>query len=219
MVVALLFRESIEKCADAFPGLLYGPGIDLSQKRLEFSEYLFDRIETGAVWRQEYPPRAGGSNGAAHSLAFVAAAVVQHHAVARLKGWDEALFDPRKKANPVDRPVKDERRAEPIANAAGLPISRQRAVHRMAVDAPTQKCVAALRRLMPERTAATIRSRKSLEYGRPIEAGLHPCRHLEPVAFGSDCVGTKIVFFASSGDLSGVQYPFVLTNVVSVGGT
>jgi len=89
----------------------------------------------------------------------------------------------------------------------------------MAVDAPTQKCVAALRRLMPERTAATIRSRKSLEYGRPIEAGLHPCQHLEPVAFGSDCKNTKIEFFASSGDLSGVQYPSVLTNVVSVGGT
>jgi subtilase family serine protease len=39
------------------------------------------------------------------------------------------------------------------------------------------------------------------------------------LAFGSNFIGTNVVFFASAGDAPGVLYPSVLPNVVGVGGT
>jgi subtilase family serine protease len=39
------------------------------------------------------------------------------------------------------------------------------------------------------------------------------------VAFGSNFAGANVVFFASAGDMPGVEYPSVLANVIGVGGT
>jgi len=70
-------------------------------------------------------------------------------------------------------------RLPPIGNAAGLPVVRTRCAQRIAVAGLTSKCSAACRQLIPALIAATTRSRKSNEYGRPIDAGLHPSQHLE----------------------------------------
>ena len=54
-------------------------------------------------------------------------------------------------------------RLPPIAWAAGLPVSRSRFAYLIADEIPTQKCAAASRQLIPERTDETTRSRKSKE--------------------------------------------------------
>ena len=134
VVGTFLFAEGVEQRTDAFPRLLDGPGVGLTQQRFEFCEHLLDGVQIGAVRRQEDPSRTSGSDGVSNGLAFVAAEVVQHHDIARLEGGDEALFDPGQEGGPIDRPIKDKRRTEPVTAQTGdecqrLPVPMRNLCH------------------------------------------------------------------------------------------
>lgn len=73
---------------------------------LDLCEGLFDGVQVGAVRRQEEELGADGTDGAADGLAFVAAEIVEHDNIARLKGWDEELLDIGAELLPIDRPLK-----------------------------------------------------------------------------------------------------------------
>jgi len=68
----------------------------------------------------------------------------------------------------------------PICPGATLPVSRKRRTQTIAVLTPTPNCAAAWWQDRPPlSTAATTRSRRSIEYGLPIHTGLHPSQHVE----------------------------------------
>ena len=89
VVGAFGWGEEVEEVADLAPGLLDGPGLGLSHEVLEFGEELLDRVEVGAVGRQEQQMSAGCPDGAAGGLALVAAEVVEDDDIARGQGRDE----------------------------------------------------------------------------------------------------------------------------------
>ena len=60
---------------------------------LELGEELLDRVEVGAVGRQEEEMGAGGPDGAAGGLALVAAEIVEDDDVAFGQGRRENLLD------------------------------------------------------------------------------------------------------------------------------
>ena len=73
-----------------------------------------DRIEVGAVGRQEEQLGAGGANSPAHGLALVAAEIVDDDDVARFEDWNENLLDIGQEAFAVNRPVDDTRGIDPV---------------------------------------------------------------------------------------------------------
>jgi hypothetical protein len=73
VVVALVWGEIAEGFADRSPGVVEGSGARLSHEAFEFGEDLLDRIEVGAVGRQEQEVGTCGSNGRPRRLSFVAA--------------------------------------------------------------------------------------------------------------------------------------------------
>lgn len=83
-------------------------------------------------------------------------------------GKDLGLFYRQRK-----RPLATHRQGRRAASLAVAP------AHRIADDTLTKKDFAASRQLIPERTAATTRSRKSNEYGQPMHAGLQPSQRPE----------------------------------------
>lgn len=89
--------------------MLDGSGIFFAEQCLEFGESLLDRVEVGAVGRQEDELGAGVSEGTAHRAGFVAAEIVHHHDVAGPQGWDQELDYPCQEALGVDRPVEHAR--------------------------------------------------------------------------------------------------------------
>ena len=81
---------------------------------LELGEDLLDRIEIGAVGRQEKPVCACGADGLADRLAFVTAGIIEHDDIARLEGADKELFGIGAEALAVNRYVKDAGRLDPV---------------------------------------------------------------------------------------------------------
>ncbi len=102
------------------PGGLDGSSVGFAQQGLELCEDLLDRVEVGRVGRQEEELGAGGADGAADGLAFVAAEIVHDDDVAGLERRDEELLDIGAEALAVDRPVEDAGRIDPVA-AQGPP--------------------------------------------------------------------------------------------------
>jgi hypothetical protein len=86
----------------------------LRSRVLSLAKDLFDRVEVGAVGRQEQELGAGGSDRAADGEALVAAKVVHDDDVARAQGWDEELLHPGEEALAVDRPVEDAGRVDAV---------------------------------------------------------------------------------------------------------
>src|SRR5271155_5000264 len=72
----LILAKGVEGLADRAPGVFEGSGAGLSHQVLKFGEDLFDRVEIGAIGRQEQQVRASGSNGRARRLSLVAAPIV-----------------------------------------------------------------------------------------------------------------------------------------------
>jgi hypothetical protein len=75
------------------------------EERLELGEELLDRVEVGAVGRQEEQLGAGLADCLAHGAPFVAAEIVHDDDVAGLQGGNEELLDIGEEASAVDRPV------------------------------------------------------------------------------------------------------------------
>ncbi len=82
IVGALGGAEEIEQFADPSPGGLDAAGLGFSHEVLELCEDLLDRVQVGAVGRQEDEVRASGSDGGPRGLALVAAQVVHDDDVA-----------------------------------------------------------------------------------------------------------------------------------------
>ena len=99
-----------------------------AEKRFEFRERLFDRIEIWTVGRQESEPRADGREGGLDVGLFVHGQVVEDDHVARPQGRHQDLLDIREKAGVVDRAVEDRRRREalepqPRDDGVGFPVA------------------------------------------------------------------------------------------------
>ena len=52
VIAAFLWREAIEQVANRVPEVIDGSLGGFSEERLEFGEYLFDRVEVGRIGRQ-----------------------------------------------------------------------------------------------------------------------------------------------------------------------
>ena len=93
-------------------------GLGLSQPFFEFSEGHLDRIEIGAVGRQEQEARAGVGDEARRFIALMARQIVEDHRVALAQHGEKDLLDIGLKALGVDRPVEHEGRNQPLAGKA-----------------------------------------------------------------------------------------------------
>jgi hypothetical protein len=85
----------------------------------ELGEELLDRIEVGAVGRQEEEVGAGGADGAASGLSLVAAEIVEDDDVALGEGGSEDLLDIEGEELAVDRAIDDPGRIDAIAAQGG----------------------------------------------------------------------------------------------------
>ena len=128
--------EAVEEVADALPGGFDGSLGGLAQQGLELGEDLLDGIEVGTVGRQEEQLGAGGADGAAHGLAFVAAEIVHDDDVAGLERRDENLLDIGEEAFAVDRPVDDAGCVDAVAAQGGEEGQRPPAAMRHLGDQP-----------------------------------------------------------------------------------
>jgi len=86
---------------------------------LELGEGHFDRIEIGAVWRQEQEPSAPLFEDCCGLFAFVAAQIIQDDDVTWLKRRGELGFDIGLEDLPVHRSVDNPRRRQTVAAQGG----------------------------------------------------------------------------------------------------
>ena len=102
---------------------------------LELGEDLLDRVEVGAVGRQEEELGAGGPDRLADGLALVAAEIVHDDDVAGRERRDEELLDPGGEDLAVDRPVEHAGRVDPVVAQRGEEGQRAPAAERRLGDA------------------------------------------------------------------------------------
>jgi hypothetical protein len=129
--------DLIEQRADAFPDGVSGALVGFSKQRLELGEGLLDRVEGGAVGRQQEAMGAGVSNGATDGLAFVAAEIVEHDDVAGAQVRDEELGRLGEEQRPLDRAIDDARSDDPLDAQPGQERHRRPAAvrtHPISVD-------------------------------------------------------------------------------------
>lgn len=81
----------------------------------ELCEDLLDRIEIGAIGRQEENSRAGRANEAADACGLVRAEIVENDDVALLERGDQHLLDIGDETLAIDWAVDHERGVDPIA--------------------------------------------------------------------------------------------------------
>ena len=81
---------------------------------LEFGEDLFDRVEIGAVGRQEQQSCADAADRLAHFAAFMAAEIVHDNHVTGLEGRQQKLAHIGEESRAVDRAVQHARGVDPV---------------------------------------------------------------------------------------------------------
>lgn len=123
--------ESVEELADAPPGCFDGSFFGLSEQGFELYKHHLDRVEAGAIRRQEEEMGAGGADRGARRFAFVAAEIVEDDDIAGVERWDELLLDPGGEGASVNRAVGDQRSndlvmAQPSQEGQGLPVAEWR---------------------------------------------------------------------------------------------
>ena len=114
-----MWREGVEQGADALPCSLDGAFSGFSQEQFEFGEDLLDRIEVGAVRRQEQQLGACRPDGLAHGLALVAAEVVHDDDIAGRERRHEELLDIGSEELAVDWAIEHARRVDPVMAQRG----------------------------------------------------------------------------------------------------
>lgn len=92
-VVAFFFGEEVADLSDRLPELVVGSGSGLSDQGLELGECHLDRVEIGAVGRQEEEPRADVFQDRGGLWAAVGGKVIQDHHVALVQGRGQLGFD------------------------------------------------------------------------------------------------------------------------------
>ena len=112
-------REEGQGDRDEPDDLVKVPRSDRAQKRFEFCEDLFDRIEIRTVRRQKSEVRAGPFDGGANFRLFVHRKIVQDDDVARAQRRHQHLFNVRAKTRGVDRAIEDGGRRELVGSQGG----------------------------------------------------------------------------------------------------
>src|SRR6056297_433291 len=113
-VVAFFVGEEVAHMADGLPEFWVGSGSSLSDQRLELREGHFDRVQVGAVGRQEQEPRADIAHGFGRTGALVARLVVEDAPLAATQRWDELGIGMEVDDLPTDRTVAAPRRVESV---------------------------------------------------------------------------------------------------------
>ena len=111
---AFLRCEALEKGADAAPDAVDGAFVSLAEQDFKLCEDLLDRVEVGAIGRQEDESGARGADGPSDSVALVGAEIVHDDNVAGLERWHQHLLDIGTEALAVDRAVDDAGRSDPV---------------------------------------------------------------------------------------------------------
>lgn len=109
----------MEKAADPAPNTFNGTLFGFAEQDFELCEDLLDRIEVGAIGRQEDKPGAGGADRLADGLALMRAEIVHDDDVAGLERWHQHLLDIGAEALTVDWPVDDARRGDAVMPECG----------------------------------------------------------------------------------------------------
>src|SRR6056297_423704 len=113
-VVAFFVGEEVAHMADGLPEFWVGSGSSLSDQRLELREGHFDRVQVGAVGRQEQEPRADIAHGFGRTGALVARQVVEEDHVAGTQGWHQLGLDIEVEHIPIHRSVDHPRRVQSV---------------------------------------------------------------------------------------------------------
>lgn len=95
----------IETAADLAPSLFDRAAIGLAEECLELGEQHFNRVQVGAVWRQEQEVFSRGTDCLPGSVALVAAEIVEDHHVTGPQGRHEALLHPGGEQVAIDRAI------------------------------------------------------------------------------------------------------------------
>src|SRR3984893_4953182 len=117
--LAFVWQKAIEQGANALPGRVKGPLGGLAQEVFELGEDLLDRVEIGAIGREEEQPCAGSPDRGANGLALVAAEIVENDNVAWLQRGDEDLLDIEAEQLAIDRTIDDPWRVDPVVAQGG----------------------------------------------------------------------------------------------------
>lgn len=133
VVAALGGFKAWQRGADCLPQRFERAAARGPQNRFQFRKTQFDRIEVGAVLRQEPELGTGHLNRLPHGGTLVATEVVHHDDVADAQRGHEHLLDVRQEARAVDRPVEDGRRrqagdAQRRNERRGVPASIRRVI-------------------------------------------------------------------------------------------
>jgi hypothetical protein len=98
---------------------IVGAGGGFPDQRLEFGEGHFDRVEIGAVWRQEQEPCADIVQGCRCGRALVAGEIVQDDHIAGPECRDQLGFGVEIEHLGVHRPVDHPGRVQPVMAQGG----------------------------------------------------------------------------------------------------
>jgi len=107
-------REEAQRGRDQVADVVKGPRTRRPDERFQFREGQFDRIEIGAVGRQEAEMGPDGLDRRAHRRVFVDGEVVEDDHVAGAQGGHQDLIDVGEKRRMVDRSVEHRRGPEAI---------------------------------------------------------------------------------------------------------
>ena len=112
-------QEEAERRGDEGADLLETPWPGRPKERFQLREGLLNRVEVGAVGREESHHGAHRLDGREHGRLFVHRQVIEHDDVPGSQRGDEDLFDIREKRRIVDWPVEHGGRAEPLKPQCG----------------------------------------------------------------------------------------------------
>ena len=172
--------EAVQQGADALPGSFGGSFCGFAQEVFEFCKDLLDRVQIGAVRRQEQEARTDAADCLADGGPFVAAQIVHDDDIPRAERGHQELLDIFKEAGCVDRLIQNARSIDPVASQSGKE---------------------------GHRSPVTIRhfGVEPLALGRPATQGRHvglgPCLINENKAFGIKSPLELLPLAAPPGDL------------------
>ena len=133
IVGAFVGREEAERSGDQAADLLKAARTRGAQERFQFGECEFDRIEVGAVGREETNLRARLLDRRSDLGLFVDNEVVQHDDIARSQRGHQHLFDVGKETRAIDWSIEHGWRGETVEAERGdhrvrLPVTAGRVI-------------------------------------------------------------------------------------------
>lgn len=118
VIGAFFGSEEFEGATDELPESVDGSGLELPQQLLELGESHLDRVEIGAVGRQEQEAGAGFGDETRRLIVLMARQIVEDYRVALAQNGYENLLDIGEEALGVDRSVEHKGRNQSLAGEA-----------------------------------------------------------------------------------------------------